>query len=89
MRTTDFRSDTVTEPTGEMLEAMRNAEVGDDVYDEDPTVNKLQEEAAKLLGKEAALFVPTGTFANQLSILTHTSRGDEIIVSKDNHTLLY
>ncbi len=89
MRWIDFRSDTVTEPTIEMLEAMRNAEVGDDVYDEDPTVNKLQEKAAKILGKEAAIFVPTGTFANQLSILTHTNRGDEVIVSRDNHIFLY
>lgn len=89
MKWIDFRSDTVTEPTEEMLDAMRNAEVGDDVYEEDPTVNKLQKESAILMGKEAALFVPTGTFANQLSILTHTSMGDEIIVSKDNHIFLY
>ncbi len=89
MKWIDFRSDTVTEPTVEMLEAMRNAEVGDDVYDEDPTVNKLQEKAARILGKEAAIFVPSGTFGNQLSILTHTNRGDEIIVSRDNHIFLY
>ncbi len=89
MKWIDFRSDTVTEPTVEMLEAMRNAEVGDDVYDEDPTVNKLQEKAAGILGKEAAIFVPSGTFGNQLSILTHTNRGDEVIVSRDNHIFLY
>jgi len=86
---TDFRSDTVTKPTSEMRKAMLNAEVGDDVLQEDPTVNKLERLAAKKLGKEAALFVPSGTFGNQLAILTHTKRGDEIIVKDDTHVVQY
>lgn len=85
----DFRSDTVTKPTKEMREAMMNAPVGDDVLQEDPTVNKLEETAAKMLGKEAALFVPSGTFGNQLAILTHNRRGDEIIVKDDTHVVQY
>ena len=72
----DLRSDTVTEPTEEMREAMKTAPVGDDVYADDSTVNRLEEMAARELGKEAALFVPSGTFGNQLSILTHTLRVD-------------
>ncbi|MCF6366156.1 MAG: low specificity L-threonine aldolase [Bacteroidales bacterium] len=84
---TDFRSDTVTKPTKEMRAAMLNAEVGDDVLQEDPTVNKLEHLAAKKLEKEAALFVPSGTFGNQLAILTHTKRGDEIIVKDDTHVV--
>ena len=88
MRFLDLRSDTVTEPTPEMLDSMRNAEVGDDVYNDDPTVNKLQSITAEKLGKEDALFVPSGTFANQLAILTHTRRGDEVIISEDNHIVL-
>ncbi len=67
----DLRSDTVTKPTPEMREAMAKAEVGDDVYEDDPTVNKLQEMAAEMLGKEAALFVPSGTMGNLLALLTH------------------
>jgi len=89
MKFIDFRSDTVTEPTLEMLDAMRNAEVGDDVYNDDPTVKKLQEIAAEKLGKDASLFVPSGTFGNQLAILTHTRRGDEVIIPGDNHIVLY
>lgn len=89
MKFIDFRSDTVTEPTLEMLDAMRNAKVGDDVYNDDPTVKKLQKIAAEKLGKEDALFVPSGTFGNQLAILTHTRRGDEVIISGDNHIVLY
>jgi len=89
MKYIDLRSDTVTEPVPEMLSAMVNAEVGDDVYEDDPTVNRLQEIAAGMLGKEDSLFVPSGTFGNQLAILTHTHRGDEIIIPADNHIILY
>lgn len=85
----DLRSDTVTKPTMAMRKAMYEAEVGDDVYGEDPTVNRLQERAAALLGKEAALFVPTGTQGNQVAILTHTRRGDEVIVEADSHVFYY
>lgn len=85
----DFRSDTVTKPTKEMRESMMNAAVGDDVLGEDPTVNKLEETAAKMLGKEASIFVPSGTFGNQLAILTHNRRGDEIIVKDDTHVVQY
>ena len=76
----DLRSDTVTKPTPAMLEAMLSAEVGDDVYGEDPSVNALQEETAALLGMEAALYVPTGTMANQIALNVHTRPGDEVIV---------
>lgn len=85
----DFRSDTVTKPTKEMREAMANAIVGDDVYGDDPTVNQLEELAAKMTGKEAALFVPSGTMGNQLAIMTHTSRGDEFILGKNSHIKNY
>ncbi|OPL09242.1 MAG: threonine aldolase [delta proteobacterium ML8_F1] len=85
MKTLDFRSDTVTQPTAKMRQAMASAPVGDDVYGDDPTLNELEELSAKILGKEAALFVPSGTFGNQVSILTHTKRGDEIIVGFDAH----
>ncbi|MCK5317321.1 MAG: PLP-dependent transferase, partial [Anaerolineales bacterium] len=88
MRWIDLRSDTVTEPTPEMREAMANAEVGDDVYGEDPTVNHLQELSAKMLGKEAALFVPSGTMGNLAAILAHCARGDEIIIGDRSHTYL-
>ncbi len=83
----DLRSDTVTIPTEEMLEAMVQAEVGDDVYGDDPTVNLLQEKAAEKMGKEAALFVPSGTFGNQLAIFTHTQSGDEVLIPESNHIL--
>mgnify|MGYP002682966014 CR=1 FL=1 len=76
----DLRSDTVTRPTPAMREAMFAAEVGDDVFGEDPTVNALQEKAAKLLGKEAALFVASGTMGNQLSIKAQTVPGEEVII---------
>lgn len=89
MKFIDLRSDTVTEPTPVMLKSMIDAEIGDDVYGDDPTVNKLQKTAANLLGKEDALFVPSGTFGNQLAILTHTLRGDEVVISGDNHIVLY
>lgn len=85
MKYLDFRSDTVTQPTDEMRQAMAAAPVGDDVYGDDPTVNKLEAMAAEILGKEASLFVPSGTFGNQVSILTHTRRGDEIIVGEGAH----
>ena len=88
METIDLRSDTVTQPTPEMREAMAKAQVGDDVYEDDPTVNKLQEMAAALLGKEAALFVPSGTMGNLLALLTHCQRGDEAIVGDQSHIYL-
>jgi threonine aldolase len=81
----DLRSDTVTKPTPEMLEAMATAEVGDDVYMDDPTVNRLQEKAAEMLGKEDSLFVPSGTMGNLLALLTHCQRGDEVIVGDCSH----
>ena len=81
----DLRSDTVTKPSPGMRQAMAEAEVGDDVFGEDPCINRLQEMAAQLLGKEAALFVPSGTMANQLCIKVHTQPGDEIIMERTNH----
>jgi threonine aldolase len=85
----DLRSDTVTKPSRPMLEAMMNAEVGDDVYSEDPTVNKLQQRVATMFGKDAALFVPTGTMGNEIAIKVHTNVGDEIIVDQDSHIFVY
>jgi len=85
MRTIDLRSDTVTRPTEEMRQAMAKAEVGDDVYGDDPTVNQLEELAAHILHKEAALFVPSGTFGNQVALLTHCNHGDEVILGDDSH----
>jgi len=84
-----LRSDTVTLPTDEMREAMNNAEVGDDVYQEDPTVNQLEELAAKKVGKKAALFVPSGTMGNLIAVLTHCQRGDEVILEVDSHIYYY
>ena len=81
----DFRSDTVTRPTPEMRKAMAEAEVGDDVYGDDPTVNLLQEEAAAVAGKEAAIFVPTGTMGNQLSLMVQTQPGDEVLCVEGAH----
>ena len=89
VRAVDLRSDTVTRPTAGMLEAMAAAEVGDDVLGDDPTVNRLQEEAARILGKEAALLLPSGTMANQVAIRTYTEPGDEIIVEADAHVFRY
>lgn len=89
MRYIDLRSDTVTMPTDEMRKAMAEAPVGDDVYGDDPTVNKLEELAAQIVGKEAALFVPSGTFGNQLCLLTHTRRGEEVILGRDCHIVLH
>ncbi len=85
----DLRSDTVTRPTDGMRRAMASAEVGDDVFSEDPTVRALEERIASLLGKEAALFVPSGTMANQLSLMLLTRRGDEVIVGEGNHCAFY
>ncbi|CAN5700296.1 low-specificity L-threonine aldolase [soil metagenome] len=81
----DLRSDTVTKPTAQMRKAMAEAEVGDDVYAEDPTVNLLQERAAEIFGKEAALFVPTGSMGNQIAVKLHINAGDEIIVEERGH----
>lgn len=85
----DLRSDTVTKPTPEMRDAMAKAEVGDDVLGEDPTVNRLQEMAAKKMGKEAALFVTSGTMGNLLAVLTQCQRGDEVIMGDLGHTFLF
>jgi len=81
----DLRSDTITQPTGEMREAMAKAEVGDDVFGDDPTVNKLQREAARMMGKEDALFVPSGTMGNLLAVMTQTKPGDSVILSDLAH----
>jgi threonine aldolase len=85
----DLRSDTVSQPTSAMRRAMAQAELGDDVYGEDPTVNQLQEMSAAMLNKEAALFVPTGTMGNLASILAHCGRGDEVILGNLAHTFLF
>lgn len=85
----DFRSDTVTRPTPEMRQAMYEAEVGDDVYGEDPTVNRLEELAAHLLGKEAGLFVTSGTQGNLIAVLTHTFPGQEVILESESHIFYY
>ena len=85
----DLRSDTVTKPTPAMREAMARAEVGDDVLGDDPTVKALESRTAELLGKEAALFVPSGTMANQLAIRGHTEAGDEILVESNAHLYYY
>ena len=89
MKYFDFRSDTVTQPTDRMREMMAKAIVGDDVYEDDPTVKALESRSAELLGKESALFVPSGTFGNQLAILTHTKRGDEVILGHDCHIMMH
>jgi threonine aldolase len=83
----DLRSDTVTRPTPAMREAMASAEVGDDVYGEDPTVNRLEKDAAEVFGKEAAIFVPTGTMGNQIAIRLHTQHGQEVICEARSHVL--
>jgi threonine aldolase len=89
MRVIDLRSDTVTKPTPAMREAMARAEVGDDVFGDDPTVRELEVQTAEFLGKEAALFVPSGTMANQLAIRGHTQPGDEILVEANAHLYYY
>ena len=88
MKYIDLRSDTVTQPTPEMREAMAEAEVGDDVYRDDPTVNRLEALAADMLGKEAAIFVPSGTMGNLIALLVHCQRGDEVIVGGLSHIYL-
>lgn len=89
MRIVDFRSDTVTLPTPAMRQAMHQAEVGDDVYREDPTVRALEELAAEMTGKQAGLFMASGTMGNQVAILTHTKRGDEVICEAEAHVYYY
>ncbi len=88
-RYSDFRSDTVTQPTDAMRRAMAEAVVGDDVYEEDPTVRRLEDMAAERLGMEAALFVPTGTMGNQIAALLHTRCGDEVIIEEHAHAYLW
>lgn len=85
----DLRSDTVTKPTEAMRRAMYEAEVGDDVYNEDPTVKRLEEKAAEILGKEGALFVTSGTQGNQIAVLTHCVSGNEVLLEKDSHIFYY
>ena len=89
MKKIDLRSDTVTLPTKGMINAISNADLGDDVFNEDPTINYLEELAAKTFNKEAALFVPSGTMANLVAILSHCQRGDEVILGDQSHTFLY
>jgi threonine aldolase len=89
MRVVDLRSDTLTRPTAEMSRAMAEADVGDDVFGEDPTVNKLEELAADRMGKEAALFVASGTMGNLVSLLAHCGRGEEIILGSFAHTFYF
>src|SRR3989337_3833199 len=85
----DLRSDTVTKPTAEMRKAMAEAEVGDDVYGEDPTVNLVQERAAEIFGKESALFVPTGSMGNQIAVKLHTKPGQEVVIEERGHIYNY
>ena len=89
MNIVDLRSDTVTKPTPAMRQAMAAAEVGDDVFHEDPTINRLQEMAAERMGKEAGLFVPSGTMGNLAAVLAHCGRGDEVILGNLGHTFLF
>src|SRR3954453_6956439 len=89
MRTVDLRSDTLTRPTAEMRRAMAAAEVGDDVFREDPTVNRLEARCAELAGKEAALLVPSGTMANLIACKVHTQPGDEVILERGSHLYRY
>src|ERR1700757_1484823 len=85
----DLRSDTVTKPTPEMRRAMSEAEVGDDVYGEDPTINRLEQRAAEIFGREAALFVPSGTMGNQIAIKLHTTHGQEVICEERGRVFNY
>ena len=87
-RVVELRSDTFTLPTDEMREAMAAAEVGDDVWDEDPTIHRLQEHAARIVGKEASLFVPSGTMGNLCALLAHAGPGDEVIVESESHIFI-
>ncbi len=88
MNTIDLRSDTLTQPTKRMRKAMAEAEVGDDVFSEDPTINRLEKIAANKMGKEAAVFVPSGTMGNLISMLSHCNRGDEVILGDQSHIFL-
>ncbi|RMG49904.1 MAG: low specificity L-threonine aldolase, partial [Acidobacteria bacterium] len=89
MKLIDLRSDTVTRPTPEMRQAMAQADVGDDVYGEDPTVNRLEERAAEIFQREAALFVPSGTMGNQICVKLHTQPGQEVIIEENGHIYNY
>jgi threonine aldolase len=89
MKPIDLRSDTVTKPSPAMREAMGRAEVGDDVFGDDPTVNKLQEVAADRFGMQAGLFFPSGTQSNLAAVMAHCARGEEVIVGQDAHTYRY
>ena len=89
MKYIDLRSDTVTQPTANMRQAMAQADVGDDVYGEDPSINRLQEMAAEMVGKEAGLFVPSGTMGNLAAVLAHCGRGDEVILGNKSHTFIF
>jgi len=89
MKIIDLRSDTVTLPSPAMREAIYSADLGDDVYGEDPTTNRLEQMAADRMGKEAALLVPSGTMGNLVCLLTHCSRGDEVILGNLSHTFVY
>jgi threonine aldolase len=89
MEIVDLRSDTVTQPTADMRRAISQADIGDDVYGEDPSINRLQEMAAGMVGKEAGLFVPSGTMGNLAAVLAHCGRGDEVILGNKSHTFLY
>ena len=89
MKRVDLRSDTVTRPTPAMRRAMYEAEVGDDVFGEDPTVNALEERAAEIVGKEAAILIPSGTMGNQVAIAVHTSPGHEVVCEEHSHVVLY
>ncbi len=89
MRYIDIRSDTVTQPTQRMRDEMYKAVVGDDVQRDDPTMNKLEKLAARMVGKEAAMFTPSGTMGNQVSIMTHTRRGDEVICGEMSHIVIH
>jgi len=89
MKTIDLRSDTVTQPTDEMRMAMFQAEVGDDVFQDDPTLNRLEAIAAKMFGKDAAVFVPSGTFSNQLALFTHAKHGEEVLVDQNAHIVIH
>src|SRR5580658_2144579 len=85
----DLRSDTVTKPSPEMRRAMFEAEVGDDVYAEDPTINRLERRAAEIFGREAAIFVPSGTMGNQIAVKLHTHHGQEVICEERGHVFNY
>ena len=87
--TIDFRSDTVTKPTADMMKAMMNAKVGDDVFGEDPSINELENLVAKMFGLEASIFCPSGTMTNQIAIKCHTQPGDEVICDENAHVYQY